>query len=151
MMSEAGKTRDETPIAHGRPPIFHRAPCTSIGSPRHACRRLVRQAVACPAPDRLEFVHDRRLVLASALQAGSACRRHLRQLLAFVEYCLAVPANRYGYGVYSAAELKTIQEVVTLSVFAAFSVVYLKEPLDWNHAVGFALISAGAFFIFQKW
>jgi uncharacterized protein len=71
--------------------------------------------------------------------------------LAFVEYCLAVPANRYGYGVYSAAELKTIQEVVTLSVFAAFSVVYLKEPLDWNHAVGFALISAGAFFIFQKW
>jgi uncharacterized protein len=71
--------------------------------------------------------------------------------LAFVEYCLAVPANRYGYGVYSAAELKTIQEVVTLSVFAAFSVVYLKEPLDWNHVVGFALISAGAFFIFQKW
>ena len=71
--------------------------------------------------------------------------------IAFIEYCLAVPANRYGNAVYSAAELKTIQEVVTLSVFAAFSVVYLKEPLDWNHVVGFALISAGAFFIFQKW
>ena len=71
--------------------------------------------------------------------------------IAFVEYCFAVPANRYGNAVYSAAELKTMQEVITLLVFAVFSLVYLKEPIGWNHLIGFALISAGAFFIFQKW
>jgi uncharacterized protein (DUF486 family) len=70
-------------------------------------------------------------------------------LIAFVEYCLAVPANRYGHAVYSAAQLKTIQEVVTLAVFAAFSVVYLKEALTLNHAIGFSLIAAGAFFVFR--
>ena len=69
--------------------------------------------------------------------------------IAFVEYCFAVPANRIGHQVYSAAELKTIQEVVTLSVFAVFSVLYLKEALTWNHAIGFALIAAGAAFIFR--
>jgi len=69
--------------------------------------------------------------------------------IAFVEYCLAVPANRYGHAVYSAAELKTIQEVVTLVVFAAFSVLYLREPLGWNHAIGFTLIAAGAAFVFS--
>jgi hypothetical protein len=68
--------------------------------------------------------------------------------IAFVEYCLAVPANRYGHAVYSAAELKTMQEVITLLVFAAFAVVVLKEPLGWNHGVGFALIAAGAGFVF---
>ncbi|MGE3149291.1 MAG: DMT family protein [Pseudorhodoplanes sp.] len=71
--------------------------------------------------------------------------------IAFVEYCLAVPANRFGSAVYSTAQLKTMQEVITLVVFAGFSVLYLKEPLGWNHALGFALIAAGAFFIFQKW
>jgi uncharacterized protein len=71
--------------------------------------------------------------------------------IAFIEYCFAVPANRFGNAVYSAAELKTIQEVITLLVFAGFSIVYLKEPLGWNHLAGFGLISAGAFFIFQKW
>jgi len=69
--------------------------------------------------------------------------------IALVEYCLAVPANRYGHMVYSAAELKTIQEVITLVVFAAFSVLVLKEPLTVNHAIGFALILAGAWFIFK--
>ena len=71
--------------------------------------------------------------------------------IAFFEYCLMVPANRIGHGYFSAAELKTIQEVVTLAVFAVFSVTYLKEPLHWNHAAGFALIGLGAFFIFHKW
>lgn len=71
--------------------------------------------------------------------------------IAFVEYCFAVPANRIGHAVYSAAELKTIQEVITLLVFAAFSVLYLKESLGWNHAIGFALIALGAWFVFQKW
>lgn len=69
--------------------------------------------------------------------------------IAFIEYCLAVPANRYGHAVYSAAELKTIQEVVTLIVFCGFSVVYLKEQLTWSHAVGFALIAVGAAFVFS--
>ena len=70
-------------------------------------------------------------------------------LIAFFEYWLAVPANRIGNQVYSAAELKTMQEVITLTVFAVFSVLYLKETLTWNHAVGFALIAGGAAFIFK--
>ena len=71
--------------------------------------------------------------------------------IAFVEYCMAVPANRWGNAVYSTAQLKTLQEVITLLVFAGFSVAYLKEPIGWNHAVGFALMAVGAFFVFQKW
>lgn len=68
--------------------------------------------------------------------------------IAFVEYCLAVPANRIGRAVYSTAELKTMQEVITLVVFAGFSVLVLKETLGWNHLVGFSLIAAGAGFVF---
>ena len=71
--------------------------------------------------------------------------------LAFVEYCLAVPANRYGSAVYNPAQLKTIQEVTTLLVFAVFTTVYLKDPLTWSQGLGFALIAAGAFFVFHKW
>lgn len=70
--------------------------------------------------------------------------------IAFFEYWLAVPANRWGHAVYSAAQLKTMQEVITLLVFAGFSVLFLKEPLGWNHLAGFALIAAGAALIF-KW
>ncbi len=70
--------------------------------------------------------------------------------IAFFEYTLQVPANRIGHGYFSAAELKTIQEVITLVVFAGFSVWYLGEPLRWNHGVGFALIAAGAFFVFYE-
>jgi uncharacterized protein len=69
--------------------------------------------------------------------------------LALFEYCLAVPANRFGSYVYSAAQLKTIQEVITLLVFCVFSVVYLREGIGWNQLVGFALIAGGAFFIFR--
>jgi uncharacterized protein (DUF486 family) len=69
--------------------------------------------------------------------------------IAFFEYWLAVPANRMGHGIYSAAELKTLQEVITLVVFAGFSVLYLREPLTANHLIGFVLIGAGAFFIFR--
>jgi len=71
--------------------------------------------------------------------------------IAFFEYCLQVPANRWGSGVYSAAQLKTIQEVLTLAVFAVFSVTYLKEPFTWNYLVGFGFIALGAFFIFHRW
>jgi uncharacterized protein len=70
--------------------------------------------------------------------------------LAFVEYCLAVPANRFGSAVYSPAQLKTMQEVITLIVFAGFSAAYLREPLTWNQSIGFALIAAGAFFVFRS-
>ena len=71
--------------------------------------------------------------------------------IAFFEYCLQVPANRWGYGQFDAAQLKTIQEVITLAVFAIFSWLYLGEALRWNHAMGFSLIAAGAWFIFKKW
>ena len=70
--------------------------------------------------------------------------------IAFFEYWLAVPANRIGSGVYSAAQLKAIQEVVTLSAFALFSVAYLGQRITLNHLVGFALIAAGAFFVFRS-
>ena len=71
--------------------------------------------------------------------------------VAFIEYCLAVPANRYGSAVYDPAQLKTIQEVVTFVVFAGFSYVYLREPITLSQGLGFALIAAGAFFVFHKW
>ena len=71
--------------------------------------------------------------------------------IALLEYCFQVPANRLGHRHFSAAQLKTIQEVVTLVVFAGFSVLYLKEELKWNHIVGFAFIMAAVFFVFHKW
>jgi len=71
--------------------------------------------------------------------------------LAFIEYCLAVPANRYGSAVYTAAQLKTMQEVITFAVFAVFTYFYLKEPITLSQGVGFALIALGAFFVFHKW
>lgn len=71
--------------------------------------------------------------------------------IAFFEYCFQVPANRIGSYEFNAAQLKTIQEVITLSVFSVFSITYLGEPLKWNYAVGFAFITLAAFFIFHKW
>jgi len=72
-------------------------------------------------------------------------------LIAFFEYCFQVPANRIGYGRFNGAELKTIQEIITLAVFSVFSVLYLKEPFRWNYAVGFSLIVVAVFVIFHKW
>jgi uncharacterized protein len=73
-------------------------------------------------------------------------------LIAFVEYCFQVPANRLGHNAgISAAKLKTVQEVITLTVFCIFAVCYLKEPLRWNYLLGFALIAAGALFVFAPW
>ena len=69
--------------------------------------------------------------------------------IAFIEYCLAVPANRWGSAVYTTAQLKTMQEVITLVVFSGFSILYLKEAITWSHMIGFAFIAAGAFFIFR--
>ena len=71
--------------------------------------------------------------------------------IAFFEYCFQVPANRIGSSVYSAAQLKTIQEIITLVVFSFFSVLYLKEEFKWTYLVGFVFIIFAAFFIFKKW
>jgi uncharacterized protein (DUF486 family) len=69
--------------------------------------------------------------------------------IAFFEYCLQVPANRIGYGTFNAAQLKTIQEIITLVVFAAFSTLYLGESLRWNHGVAFCFLVAAAYFMFR--
>ncbi len=69
--------------------------------------------------------------------------------IAFFEYCLQVPANRLGHGAFSAAQLKILQEIITLVVFAVFSIYYLNEPLQWNHVVGFGFLILAAVFIYQ--
>ena len=70
--------------------------------------------------------------------------------IAFFEYCFQVPANRIGHGQFTAAQLKTIQEVITLAVFCGFSVLYLREEFKWNYVVGFILIIAAVLVIFRK-
>ena len=72
-------------------------------------------------------------------------------LIAFFEYCLQVPANRIGSYQFSTAQLKTMQEVITLLVFCAFSILYLKEDLKWNYLVGFGFMAGAVFFVFKKW
>ena len=102
--------------------------------------------------DHLERLHDLRLVRASQVKNSALWIAILVSwAIAFVEYCFQVPANRIGHGQFSAAQLKTIQEVITLVVFAVFSVLYLKEALKWNYIVGFACILAAVFFVFKKW
>jgi uncharacterized protein len=121
---------------------FHQADCHA-NTPHRAC------SPHHPAAHRLERLHDHGLVLHLRFREVPLWQVILASWgLAFVEYCLAVPANRYGSYVYSAAQLKTIQEVITLSVFAVFSVVYLQQPITWNQVMGFALIAGGAFFVF---
>lgn len=71
--------------------------------------------------------------------------------IAFIEYCLMVPANRIGYGQFNAFQLKTIQEVITLVVFSAFAVLFLNEPIKWNYIVGFVFLILAVFFVFKKW
>ena len=71
--------------------------------------------------------------------------------LAFFEYCFQVPANRIGSYEFTAVQLKTIQEVITLTVFSVFSVLYLDQQIKWNYIVGFALLVAAVFVIFKKW
>lgn len=71
--------------------------------------------------------------------------------IAFFEYCFQVPANRIGSHTFNAAQLKTIQEIITLVVFSGFSIWYLKQDIKWNYAVGFFFIVVAAFFIFKKW
>ena len=70
--------------------------------------------------------------------------------IAFFEYCLQVPANRIGYQIFSAVQLKTIQEIITLVVFVMFSILYLREPIRWNHLAGFGFLVLAAVFLFKK-
>lgn len=72
-------------------------------------------------------------------------------LIAFFEYCFQVPANRIGHEFFSAAQLKIMQEVITLIVFTVFSILYLKEEFKWNYLVGFFFILLAVFFVFKKW
>jgi uncharacterized protein (DUF486 family) len=72
-------------------------------------------------------------------------------LIAFLEYCFQVPANRIGSYEFSVAQLKTIQEVITLTVFSVFSVLYLGQPIRWNYVVGFAMMVLAVAVIFKKW
>ena len=71
--------------------------------------------------------------------------------IALFEYCFQVPANRIGHEYFTAAQLKTMQEIITLVVFSIFSIFYLKEDFQWNYLVGFALIILAVFFIFKRW
>lgn len=72
-------------------------------------------------------------------------------LIAFVEYCFQVPANRLGSNYYTPTQLKIMQEVISLSVFAIFSILYLKESFRWNYLVSFVFIIGAVFFAFKKW
>jgi uncharacterized protein len=71
--------------------------------------------------------------------------------IAFFEYCFQVPANRIGSYQFTTAQLKTIQEIITLTIFPVFSVFYLGDKFRWNYGVGFVFIVAAAFFIFHQW
>jgi uncharacterized protein (DUF486 family) len=71
--------------------------------------------------------------------------------IAFFEYCLAAPANRLGHLVYSAAQLKTMQEIITLIVFGIFSVTFLGEAIRWNQIAAFCCLVGAAFFSFTRW
>ena len=107
-------------------------------------------SAADPAADWFQRIHDAGLVRTSTLKETPLIGVIVvAWLIAFIEYCLAVPANRYGSEIYTAAQLKTMQEVITLLVFAVFSILYLNQPITWNYAIGFALIGVGAFFVFR--
>ena len=71
-------------------------------------------------------------------------------MIAFAEYCFQVPANRIGSYQFSTAQLKTIQEVITLIIFSLFSVAYLREQFRWNYVVAFAFIVCAVFFVFYE-
>lgn len=103
------------------------------------------------AASALQHLHDGGLVRPSAVQRAPLWQAILVSWgIAFFEYCLMVPANRIGHGRFTGAHLKTIQEVITLVVFSGFSVLYLRESLRWNYAVGFALIVLAVAVIFYQ-
>lgn len=125
------------PPPHSHPRVLH-------------AELISRRSLANPASVAVQYLHDLRLVRPSQYKTSALWIAIVASWgIAFFEYCLAVPANRIGAEVYSAAQLKTMQEVITLIVFTGFSVFFLKESLTINHAIGFALIAAGAAFVFR--
>jgi hypothetical protein len=125
-------------------------------------------ATAFPKVRRADSVENQRmktvlLLMASNIFMTAAWYGHLRfkhvtlwkvivisWMIAFFEYCLQVPANRLGYGMFSASQLKIIQEVITLVVFVAFAAVYLRELPRWNHLVAFVLVLGAVYFAFLQ-
>jgi len=102
--------------------------------------------------NRLQCLYDLCVVRSPQVQIVAAGRGDSCELgNRAIEYTLQVPANRIGYGYYTASQLKTIQEVITLTVFVFFSMWYLQEPIRWNIIVGFVFLLIAAFFIFHKW
>ena len=110
-----------------------------------------------------KYIHPILLLIISNVFMTFAWYGHLRHkqsalwvviivswLIAFLEYCFQVPANRFGHEVYNVVQLKTIQEVITLIIFSLFSVLYLKEQFKWNYLIGFIFIVLAVFFIFKK-
>jgi uncharacterized protein len=104
------------------------------------------------AAHHFQHLHDLRLVRSPEVPAGPLFKVILVSWgIAFVEYCFQVPGNRIGSYEFGAVQLKTIQEVITLTVFSVFSVLYLDASIKWNYILGFALIVAAVFVIFKKW
>ena len=102
--------------------------------------------------DNLKHLHDLRVARPLEVPQRGSLESDSGQLgIAFFEYCFQVPANRIGSYEFNTAQLKTIQEVITLTVFAVFSVTYLDEKLKWNYAAGAACLVLGVFFVFHKW
>ncbi len=87
----------------------------------------------------LKFANHRPLVFAILASWG----------LAFFEYCLQVPANRIGYGHFDLAQLKVVQEVITLVIFAGFAVLYMGQSFRWNHALAALCLVAAVFLVFR--
>ena len=116
-----------------------------------------------PAPPFTAYLYPVLLLVASNVFMTIAWYGHLKYRsaplltvilvswgIAFFEYCRQVPGNRRGAAVYSAPQLKGMQEVITLVVFAVFSAVYLGQPLKWNHWAAFALIVVAALLMFKE-
>ena len=100
----------------------------------------------------LQYFHDLCLVWPPEVPTHAIIQGHRHQLAdCLFEYCFQVPANRIGSYEFSVAQLKTIQEVITLTVFSVFSVLYLGQPIRWNYVVGFALMVLAVAVIFKKW
>ena len=138
--------------SNGRHLLERRAARRALPEKPHA--DLPPKSFVLPRPDPvarlLERLHDARLVRSSQIQGVAHGGRHHRELgIAFIEYCFAVPANRIGNAAYSPAELKSLQEVITLGVFAGFTAIYFKEPLTLIQGAGFALIALGALLVFK--
>jgi hypothetical protein len=136
------------PAIHSVSRLMKSAPDTKFLFPNYERPDSIPLA-AGGAADLLEHLHDHRLVRPFEVQKQAAPARHSGERgIAFFEYLLQVPANRWGNSVYSATQLKIIQEVITLAVFCGFAILYLGEKIRWNHLAAFVCILAAVAFTF---